>query len=180
MAYERPYLHLDDDALLAQCDVHLYRSSGPGGQHRNKVSSAVRYRHTPTGISAHADESRSQHDNRRQALIRLRMNLALQFRVAFDPGTDELPPVARECLITLRKGPLQGARRLDVGRKDHRFWPVAAFVLDLLEALDARLADAAEHLGVTTSNLVSFLKTDRHLFAATQQMRKTHGQKPLT
>ena len=36
------YLALDDAALVAQCDVKIHRASGPGGQHRNKVSTAVR------------------------------------------------------------------------------------------------------------------------------------------
>ena len=36
------YLALDDRALLGQCEVDVYRASGPGGQKRNKIESAVR------------------------------------------------------------------------------------------------------------------------------------------
>ena len=46
------YLELEDSALLGQCEVHTYRSSGPGGQHRNKTSSAVRLHHQPTRLIA--------------------------------------------------------------------------------------------------------------------------------
>lgn len=176
------WLALDDEQLLAACDVHTYKSSGPGGQHRNKVSSAVRLRHRPTGISAHGDDSRSQHENKRLALKRLRMNIALQLRRPVDPRTVEpqtLPPVVGECLFTVRGGPRAGVRRLEVGRKDHRFWAVAQFVLDLLEADQARLSDTAARLGITTGNLAALLKEDRHLFAAAQEMRKRHGQAPL-
>jgi len=177
----RPYLSLDDRALAAECDVHLYRSSGPGGQHRNKVSSAVRLRHRPTGIAAHADGSRSQHDNRRMALRRLRMNLACRHRLGIDPGEGRIPPVVAECLFTPH-GRASGrtAHKLQVGRKDHRFWLVAAVVLDVLDACAGRLAETARFFGISTANLVGVLQSDRHLLAATQALRKQHGQKSLT
>lgn len=49
----------------------VFRSSGPGGQHSNKVSSAVRAVHIPTGVSANASESRSQQQNKKKAKERL-------------------------------------------------------------------------------------------------------------
>ncbi len=51
--------------------VEAFRSSGPGGQHANKTSSAVRITHLPTGLAAVAQEERSQHRNRTLALARL-------------------------------------------------------------------------------------------------------------
>lgn len=47
------------------------RSSGPGGQHVNKVSTACTVRHVPTGTAVTASDSRSQHTNRQIALERL-------------------------------------------------------------------------------------------------------------
>jgi protein subunit release factor A len=63
---------LDDETLLGECRVETFRSGGPGGQHQNKTESGVRLTHLPTAISVVARESRSQHRNRRKALVRLR------------------------------------------------------------------------------------------------------------
>src|SRR3954469_397948 len=81
------WTHLTDAQLLEQCAVDTYRASGPGGQKRNKTSSAVRLRHPPTGLIVIAEESRSQHENRARALKRMRQALYLKLR-------DELPPAA--------------------------------------------------------------------------------------
>src|ERR1700720_4284491 len=79
---------LTDAQLLAQCEVDTYRASGPGGQKRNKTSSAVRLRHPPSGLIVIAEESRSQHENRARALKRMRQALFLKLR-------EELAPEAR-------------------------------------------------------------------------------------
>ena len=76
----RHWLTQSDDQLLAQCEVDTYRASGPGGQKRNKTSSAVRIRHLPTGLIVTAVESRSQHENRAKALRRLREAIAMTQR----------------------------------------------------------------------------------------------------
>src|SRR5216684_4256123 len=76
----RAWTALTDAQLLAQCAVDTYRASGPGGQKRNKTSSAVRLRHLPSGLIVIAEESRSQHENRAKALKRLRQALYLKVR----------------------------------------------------------------------------------------------------
>ena len=58
------------ERLARECDVVAYKSSGPGGQKKNKTESSVRVRHLPTGITRIATESRSQARNRALALAR--------------------------------------------------------------------------------------------------------------
>jgi protein subunit release factor A len=57
--------------LLAECDVTPFKSSGPGGQKKNKTESSVRVRHIPTGLIRISTESRSQIRNREAALQRM-------------------------------------------------------------------------------------------------------------
>lgn len=52
-------------------EFQAIRSSGAGGQHVNKVSSAIRAKHTKTGIQVLVMDSRSQHQNRKIAIQRL-------------------------------------------------------------------------------------------------------------
>ena len=59
------------ERLLRDCDVTPFKSSGPGGQKKNKTESSVRVRHRPTGITRIATESRSQTRNRTLALERV-------------------------------------------------------------------------------------------------------------
>ena len=55
----------------ADLEESFARSSGPGGQHVNKVSTAVTLRHRPSGIAVTVQDSRSQARNRQLALERL-------------------------------------------------------------------------------------------------------------
>jgi peptide chain release factor 1 len=57
------------DIEIKEQDVveHVSRSSGPGGQNVNKVSSAIRLEHVPTGITVNMQDEQSQHKNRAKA-----------------------------------------------------------------------------------------------------------------
>lgn len=61
----------DRESLERDCDLEFFIASGPGGQHRNKVSTGVRLRHRPTGIVVTATERRSQSANREMAFERM-------------------------------------------------------------------------------------------------------------
>jgi protein subunit release factor A len=63
------------ERLARDCDVVPFKSSGPGGQKKNKTESSVRVRHRPTGVTRIATESRSQLRNRVTALERVWLEL---------------------------------------------------------------------------------------------------------
>ena len=66
---------IDPEILKKQVVIETYRSRGPGGQRKNKTETAVRLTHLPSGIAIVATEHRSQAENRKLALERLRERL---------------------------------------------------------------------------------------------------------
>ncbi|HMP60971.1 MAG TPA: peptide chain release factor-like protein [Gemmatales bacterium] len=154
------FVELSDAQLLAQCAVDTYRASGPGGQKRNKTSSAVRLRHEPTGLMVIAEESRSQHENKAKALRRLRQRLFLSLR--------QPPPPQALGLLALK-----------VGRRDERFWPTVAQVLDIWWAVEGQLATAAQQIGVSSGQLLAFLQREPTLWTQANLARREFGHKPL-
>lgn len=165
------WLLQDDARLLEQCDVDTYRASGPGGQKRNKTDSAVRLRHSPSGISVIAEESRSQHENKARALRRLRAALAIQLRAAIDPAA----PVPD---IVLRHRGRDG--RVQIGHRHDDYWPLMAVLLDVLAAANGEVRRAAGTLGLTTGQYSSLLTDEDKVLAEANRIRRVAGLRALT
>jgi hypothetical protein len=139
---------MPDDALLTACKVERTKRSGPGGQHRNKVETAVVLTHRPTGLRAEASERRSQAANRAMAIFRLRLKLALQLRTL--PGD-----APTEMWINRVSG-----RRISVSPEHEQFPALLAEALDVLAVNEWTVAAAAAFLGVSGTQLVRFLKLE--------------------
>lgn len=164
------YLSLDDDALVAQCAVDHYRSSGPGGQKRNKTSSAVRLRHAPTGLSVTASEDRSQHVNKKRAVRRLREAIALHVRRPLELSTYQMDPAIR---------PLLRSTGITVGPRHPDYYRVVREVLDVLSACGMRVGEAAAVLDLSTAQLVKLIQDDVKLWERVNQLRAEAGVRPL-
>ena len=153
------------ELLLRDCEIRHERRRGPGGQHRNKTETAVVIRHVPTGIEGQASERRSQFDNHRNAVVRLRLSLALKVRTA------ELAEAAPTELWRSRCH--EG--RIGINADHDDFPTLLAEVLDVLHARNAHVPGSAEQLGCTSSQLVKLLKKEPRAFLWLNEERRKHG-----
>jgi RF-1 domain len=175
-AADGQFLHpaaIDPDALSAECEFRATRRSGPGGQNRNKVETAVTLTHQPTGIRAEASERRTQGENRRAALGRLRIELALAIRRPIDrvDGPSFLPSA-------LWRSRCRGGRMV-VNPEHEDFAALLAEALDVLHAFDDDPRAAAEALGCSATQLVKLLRAEPRALALINGRRRQAGRHPL-
>ncbi len=159
----------DPDRLLGECDVQRTRRSGPGGQNRNKVETAVVLLHRSTGIRAEANERRSQAENLKVALFRLRLNLALSIRRSRENVKGPSALWSRRC----RNG------RIDVSATHDDFPSLIAEALDMLEVHGMEVPPAALALECTGSQLIKFLKDEPRAMQLVNTHRQSKGLRPL-
>ena len=164
---------LDPEALAAECEFRATRRSGPGGQNRNKVETAVVLTHRPTGIRAEASERRTQGENRRAALARLRIELALAIRRPIERADGE-SSVPGELWRSRCRG---GRIAINPGHED--FPAMLAEALDVLDAMDDDPRAASEVLGCSATQLVKLLKEEPRALAQLNERRRQAGRHPF-
>ena len=149
--------------------MRCLRRGGPGGQHRNKVETAVILQHRPTGLKAEANERRIQARNRSVALFRLRVNLALEVRRRHDVG--EVP--SRLWQVRCVGG------RIDMNPSHDDFPAILAEALDVVAACDGDMKHAAAVLSCTGSQLLKLLKKEPRAVKVVNSWRQRRGLRPL-
>ena len=145
---------LEVDLLLSDCEIERTRRGGPGGQHRNKVETAIVIRHRPTGVSAQAGERRSQHANREVAIQRLRLNLAVESRTIVD--SKRVPHEVWTARVN--------QNRISISESSPDFAAMIAEALDFIAFVEFDVSAAAKKLGVSTSQLIKLLGRHRPAF----------------
>jgi protein subunit release factor B len=151
------------EQLLSDCEFRRTRRSGPGGQHRNKVETAVIVEHLPTGSRAEANETRSQDTNRQKAIHRLRIRLALEIRTS--PALE----LTQLCQSRTANG------KLAVNAEHADFPALLSEALDTLAELEFDLPSASSRLNITSSQLVKFLKIEPAALALVNRERQARG-----
>ena len=156
--------------LIRDCQSRRQRRSGPGGQHRNKVETAVVLTHVPSGVQGEATERRSQEQNRVMALFRLRVNLALNVRTTIDLAIQRPSETWRgRCR----------AGRVAINATHLDFPRVLAEALDVLAAAEFDVKEAAAWLGCSATQLVNLLRQEPRALQLVNQQRQDAGLHPL-
>jgi hypothetical protein len=154
---------LPSETLMADCEVTRQRRCGPGGQHRNKVETAIRITHRPTGTTAEASERRSQSANLSMATWRLRLNLALNLRC--EPADSPTKLWTSRC----RGGTIA------VSSAHDDFPAMLAEALDQLAGAGWNLQEASDRLGCSPSQMTKLLRKHPPALAVLNRQREQAG-----
>ena len=155
--------------LLKQCEIRTSRRSGPGGQHRNKVETAVIVCHLPSGQQGQASERRNQGENRAIAIQRLRLNLAIHLREISEQDAYSWSWTSR-----IVKG------RIAISEVHADFPAVLASLLDDLAMANWDLASLAERAQTSSSQIVKLLRKHPPALGVLNSQREKLGLSPLS
>ncbi|MEX0876870.1 MAG: peptide chain release factor-like protein [Phycisphaerales bacterium] len=160
---------LEAEELLKNCSIVRGRSSGPGGQHRNKVLTHITLTHDPTGTEAQAGERRLAKENQRVAVGRLRLKLALEVRVAVPAGEIRSELWKSRC----RKN------RITCSPAHRDFPSMLAEALDVIDACGYDMPTAATRLECSSTQLLRLIAEHPPALVMLNKARQDRAMRPL-
>lgn len=176
-AYPHPAA-IPEEELLKQCSFTQGRGKGPGGQHRNKVETLVEVTHSPTGIAAHAGERREMTVNRKVAIKRLRLALAVRHRLGVPIG--EIGSDLWKSRLHTKRDHSGIPRTRIVVNETHDDYPsLLAEAMDVIAAADYDVSKAALRLGTSASQMVRLLDKHKPALAEVNDQRKARSMHTL-
>ncbi|MDP6541447.1 MAG: peptide chain release factor-like protein [Phycisphaerales bacterium] len=161
---------ISNEELLKQVSLEFGRSSGPGGQHRNRKATACTATHVPSGISGTATERRRQSENRALSISRLRRTLAIIIRTKINTENWK----CSEIWSTRQHG-----NQLPINPKHPHYPHLLAEVLDLLYAFDFDLVAASECASISSSQIVKLIGHDKQALIWVNDQREERGLSQL-
>ena len=162
-----PFITVGDKEFARSCRLEFYMASGPGGQKRNRTYSAVRVTHKKTNLSAIAEESRSQPENKEKALKRLKKKIALNLRKDFSVTGFKVHPEAS--IVFLKNG-------IEKINSRNRLYPIfCAILLDAVFAAKGKLSEVSKMLNSSTGKLNKIISSDKELFIVVNRLRSFFG-----
>ena len=150
-------LSFSDEELLSRCTQDFFKASGPGGQKKNKTSSAVRLILKESSIQASASEDRQQSVNKKRALRRLRFEIALNMRESYESWKGDW----------------------NINDKNPQFPLLTASLIDGLEECNYQVSDLAKMMGKSTSALIKVLYKSQIVWRFINDQRRQRGLKVL-
>ncbi len=164
---QRPYyeqrnlwLEADNDTFLKACTQEGYQASGPGGQKRNRKFSAIRITHQETKISVTSSETRSQHNNRKTALKKLKLKIAIEIGgpkiISYNPTN------------------------IKIGLSNPKYPLFIAFLFDNLWDNNFSISETAKSINISTSKLIKLISRDIIIWKIVNNYREKLGLKQLS
>ena len=161
---------LSEETLLNDVTLDFGRSSGPGGQHRNRKATACTATHIPSDLSGEATERRRQSENRKMAISRLRRTLAILLRRELDTETYAIS----ELWESRRQGD-----RLPISPKHVEYPAILAETLDVLLACNFDMNQTSSILQISNTQILKIVSGDKAAITWFNDQRKEHDLKPL-
>ena len=150
-------LALSEEELVKLCKTDHYIATGNGGQKRNKTSSAVRLTLKDSNISVTASEDRQQSVNKKRAIRKMRIAIAMEMREEAKAW--------------------QG--QLDMNPKNAQYPLFVAFLTDSLFEHNWQVSEVAKSMDISTGKLIKIIAKDDTLWQYVNKERQKNGYKPL-